>query len=75
MALSNGRIQTITSDARLLPADFNRRSPDNLILSVALKLKKIGYSPILVTSDNGFQVKAKTLEIKTISYTKIKKIN
>lgn len=75
LALSNGRIQTITSDARLLPADFNRRSPDNLILSVALKLKKIGYSPILVTSDNGFQVKAKTLEIKTISYTKIKKIN
>lgn len=72
LALSNGRIQTITSDARLLPADFNRRSPDNLILSVALKLRKMGYSPILVTSDNGFQVKAKSLKISTIPYTKVK---
>ncbi|MBR5777321.1 MAG: hypothetical protein IKY22_02485 [Bacteroidales bacterium] len=72
MAISDGRVQTLTSDARLLPADFDRRSPDNLILSVALKLKRMGYTPILVTSDNGFQIKAKTLEIKTISYTKIK---
>ena len=75
LALSNRRIQTVASDASLLPADFSRRSPDNLILSVALKLKKMGYSPILVTSDNGFQIKAKTLKIKTISYTKIKQKN
>ena len=72
MAISGGRVQTITSDARLLPVDFDRRSPDNLILSVALKLKRMGYSPILVTSDNGFQVKAKTLKITTIPYTKVK---
>lgn len=72
MAISNGRVQTITSDARLLPADFDRRSPDNLILSVALKLKRMGYAPILVTSDNGFQVKAKTLKIETVPYTKVK---
>lgn len=72
LAISKGRVQTITSDARLLPADFDRRSPDNLILSVALKLKKRGFTPILVTSDNGFQAKAKTLKIKTIPYTKIK---
>lgn len=72
MAISKGRVQTITSDARLLPTDFDRCSSDNLILSVALKLKKSGYSPILVTSDNGFQVKAKTLKIKTITYTKVK---
>ena len=72
VAISNGRVQTITSDARLLPADFDRRSPDNLILSVALKLRKMGYTPILVTSDNGFQVKAKTLKIETIPYTKVK---
>ena len=72
MAISGGRVQTITSDARLLPIDFDRRSPDNLILSVALKLKRMGYSPILVTSDNGFQVKAKTLKITTIPYTKVK---
>lgn len=72
IAISSGRVQATTSDARLLPADFDRRSPDNLILSVALKLRKKGYSPIIVTSDNGFQAKAKTLEIKTIPYTKIK---
>ena len=72
MAISSGRVQTATSDARLLPADFDRRSPDNLILSVVLKVKKMGYTPILVTSDNGFQVKAKTLKIKTITYTKVK---
>lgn len=72
MAISSGRVRTITSDARFLPADFDRRSSDNLILSVALKLKKKGYTPILVTSDNGFQIKAKTLKIKTIPYTKVK---
>lgn len=71
-AISNGRVKTITSDARLLPADFDRRSSDNLILSVVLKLKRMGYTPILVTSDNGFQVKAKTLKIETIPYTKVK---
>lgn len=40
MAISSGRVQTATSDARLLPADFDRRSPDNLILSVVLKVKR-----------------------------------
>ncbi len=30
------------------------------------------YTPVLVTSDNGFQAKAKTLKIKTIPYTKVK---
>ncbi len=72
LAISKDRVQTITSDARLLPADYDRRSSDNLILSVALKLRKNGYTPILVTSDNGFQVKAKSLKIKTIPYTKIR---
>lgn len=72
MAISSGRVQTATSDARLLPADFDRRSSDNLILSVVLKVNKMGYTPILVTSDNGFQAKAKTLNIKTITYTKVK---
>lgn len=72
MAISSGRVQTATSDARLLPADFDRRSPDNLILSVVLKVKRMGYTPVLVTSDNGFQAKAKTLKIETIPYTKVK---
>lgn len=72
MAISSGRVRTATSDARLLPADFDRRSPDNLILSVVLKVKRMGYTPVLVTSDNGFQAKAKTLKIITIPYTKVK---
>ena len=72
MSISSGRVQTTTSDARLLPADFDRRSSDNLILSVVLKVKRMGYAPLLVTSDNGFQAKAKTLKIKTIPYTQVK---
>lgn len=53
------------SDASLLPGDFDRRSPDNLILSVALKFKK--GNPIVLTSDNGLQVKAKGLGLTTLS--------
>ena len=58
-------IKMETSDLFLLPNDFNKKSPDNLILSVALKFK--GENPILLTSDNGLQVKAKGLNITTIS--------
>ena len=43
----------------------NKRSPDNNILTVALKFKD--ENPILLTSDNGLQVKAKGLNMKTIS--------
>lgn len=43
----------------------NKRSPDNNILTVALKFKD--ENRILLTSDNGFQVKAKGLNMKTIS--------
>ena len=53
------------SDSSLLPSDFNRRSPDNNILTVALKFKH--ENPILLTSDNGLQVKAKGLGIATIT--------
>jgi predicted ribonuclease YlaK len=49
----------------LLPNDFDKRSPDNSILTVALKFKK--ENPILLTSDNGLQIKAKGLNMKTIS--------
>ena len=49
----------------LLPADFDKKSPDNNILTVALKFKS--ENPILLTSDNGLQIKAKGLGIKTIS--------
>ena len=53
------------SDSSLLPDDFNKKSPDNNILTVALKYK--GENPILLTSDNGLQIKAKGLGIATIS--------
>ncbi len=53
------------SDTSLLPVDFNKRSPDNQILTVALKFKT--ENPILLTSDNGLQIKAKGLKLTTIS--------
>ena len=59
------------SDPSLLPSDFDRRSPDNMILTVALKYK--GSNPILLTSDNGLQIKARGLGITTISLKEILK--
>lgn len=53
------------SDISLLPVDFNKRSPDNQILTVALKYKS--ENPILLTSDNGLQIKAKGLKLTTIT--------
>ena len=53
------------SDVSLLPDDFDKRSPDNMILSVALKYKT--ENPIMLTSDNGLQLKSKILGITTIS--------
>ena len=53
------------SNASLLPNDLDKRSPDNLILSVALKYKS--ENPIILTSDNGLQLKSKALGITTIS--------
>lgn len=53
------------SDISLLPDDFNKKSPDNMILSVALKFRN--QNPIILTSDNGLQVKSKGLTITTIS--------
>lgn len=53
------------ADTSLLPEDFDKRSPDNLILSVALKYKD--ENPIILTSDNGLQLKAKISRISTIS--------
>lgn len=53
------------ADVTLLPDDFDKRSPDNMILSVALKYKS--ENPIMLTSDNGLQLKSKILGITTIS--------
>lgn len=53
------------ADLSLLPSDFDRRSPDNMILSVALKYKD--ENPIMLTSNNGLQLKSKILGISTVS--------
>lgn len=58
-------IKMDTADLALLPNDFNKKSPDNFILSVALRYKS--ENPIMLTSDNGLQIKAKGLGITTIS--------
>lgn len=58
-------IKMDTADLTLLPNDFNKKSPDNFILSVALKYS--GENPIMLTSDNGLQIKAKGLNITTIT--------
>jgi rRNA-processing protein FCF1 len=60
-----GNIRTARADLRLLPVDFNDKSPDNLILCVALMYKE--KNPFLLTSDNGLQAKAKICEIPTIN--------
>lgn len=53
------------ADVSLLPDDFDKRSPDNMIVSVALKYK--AENPIMLTSDNGLQLKSKILGIATVS--------
>lgn len=64
-AMDKPNVSMELSNPSLLPADFDKRSPDNNILTVALKHKN--ENPILLTSDNGLQVKAKGLNINTIS--------
>ena len=41
------------------------KNPDNMILSIALKYKN--QNPILITSDNGLQLKAKGMRINTLT--------
>ena len=53
------------SDSTILPEDFDKRNSDNLILSVALKYKD--RNPIMLTSDNGLQIKSKILQIPTVT--------
>lgn len=53
------------ADTSLLPEDFDKRSPDNMILSVAMKYRD--ENPIMLTSDNGLQLKCKILNIATVS--------
>lgn len=58
-------IRTAKANLKILPSDFNDKSPDNFILSIALMYKD--KNPFILTSDNRLYVKAKTLEIPTLS--------
>ncbi|MCC7331799.1 MAG: hypothetical protein IT232_04235 [Flavobacteriales bacterium] len=64
-SIDKRNIRMETADLSLLPDDFSKKSPDNFILSVALKF--FGENPIMLTSDNGLQIKAKGLDITTIT--------
>lgn len=63
--ISNREVIYEFADTSLLPDDFDKRSPDNMILSVALKYRD--ENPIMLTSDNGLQLKSKIFNISTIS--------
>lgn len=64
LALDKGNVRMEMSDVTLLPRDFDRHNPDNNILSVVLRHKS--ESPILITSDNGLQIKAKGIGINVV---------
>ena len=64
-AMDQREIKMELADMNLLPDDFNKKSPDNMILTVALKYRD--ENPILLTSDNGLQVKAKGLGLSTVT--------
>ena len=64
-SIDKRNIKMDTANLKLLPKDFNKKSPDNFILAVALQYK--GENPILLTSDNGLQIKSKGLGITTIT--------
>jgi rRNA-processing protein FCF1 len=61
-----------TSKLDNLPSDFNKKSPDNIILSVALQYLK--RNPILLTNDKGMNIKAKTLGIPAKTINELKAI-
>jgi predicted ribonuclease YlaK len=63
--LDKPNVKMVIADSELLPADFSKKSPDNMILSVALRYKD--ENPIMLTSDNGLQIKAKGMGVTTIS--------
>lgn len=65
MKFSSRNIRMECADFTCLPPDFAKKNPDNLILSIALKFRN--QNAILLTSDNGFQIKAKGLGLNTIS--------
>ncbi|WP_196889844.1 PIN domain-containing protein [Aureivirga sp. CE67] len=64
-----GNISFNSSKVNNLPDDLDKKSPDNMILSVALQYKK--RNPILLTNDKGLQIKAEMLEIPAKTITEL----
>jgi rRNA-processing protein FCF1 len=62
---SKRKVQMEFADQSLLPSDLDNQQADNLILSVALKLKE--NAPILLTNDKGLHLKAEMLDIKYLT--------
>ncbi|QTA90789.1 Hsp70 family protein [Desulfonema magnum] len=60
-----------SSDSSLLPEDLDTRNDDNLILSIAFKIKD--KNPVLLTSDKEFQLKCKAYNISFQSLNDFKK--
>lgn len=64
--LGNGKqLRTAKANTSILEEDYQQNSPDNRILAVAFMYKE--KNPILLTNDNGLQLKAKSINIPTIS--------
>lgn len=65
--ISKGKnVHRAKANMKLLPVDFNKNAPDNIILATALMYKD--RSGILITDDNGLREKAKTVELSVMSY-------
>ena len=61
----NNRLRIENSQVELLPNDYNKKQPDNLILSVAIKYQN--QNPTLLSSDNGLLVKSKGFGIRSLT--------
>lgn len=66
--IGKGQVTMESADLELLPPEMSRKSPDNMIVALAYGYKENQeYETILMTSDNGMQLKAKGLRLTTIS--------
>ena len=62
---NNKQLRTAKANTQSLPEDYQQNMPDNRILAVAYSYRE--KNVLLLTSDNGLQLKAKSLNIPTIS--------
>lgn len=62
----NKQLRTAKANTEILPEEYRQKSPDNKILSVAYLYKD--KNVFLLTSDNGLQLKAKSIGLPVISF-------